>query len=96
VLNQKFIICDYIGVSLLIFGGITVLKNINGTGILSGAWGFIFCLNYRAFAWRMDVSANGNSTDSIDNVLMVLSVTLVFALISFIYSLIICYPYEKK
>ena len=40
--------CDYIGISLLIFGGITVLKNINGKGLLCGAWGYSFCLNYRA------------------------------------------------
>ena len=90
------LMCDYIGISLLLFGGITTLKDINGKGLLCGAWGFIFCLNYRAFAWRMDEFINGSSTELIDKTLIVLSVALFFSLISFIYSLIICYPDEKK
>lgn len=89
------LVCDYIGVSLLLLGGFVVLKDINGKGILCGAWGFIFCLNYRAFAWRMDLSANQKLTESMDSTLMILSVTLVFSLIFFMYSLIICYPVKK-
>lgn len=90
------LVCDYIGVSLLLLGGFVVLKDINGKGILCGAWGFIFCLNYRAFAWRMDLSANQKLTESMDTTLMILSVTLVLSLIFFMYSLIICYPVKKK
>ncbi len=89
------LICDYIGVSLLLFGGFIVLKDESAKGLLCGAWGFVFCLNYRAFAWRMDLSANEKLTESMDTTLMVLSVTLVFSLIFFIYSLIICYPIKK-
>ena len=90
------LICDYIGISLLLFGGITVLNKIEAKGLLCGAWGFIFCLNYRTFAWRMDEFTNGSSTELIDKTLIVLSFTLFFSLISFVYSLIICYPKEKE
>ena len=88
--------CDYIGISLLIFAGIIVLKNINGKGLLCGAWGYSFCLNYRAFAWRMDEFIAKTSSNSTDNTLIILSFTLFFSFIAFIYSLIICYPNEKK
>lgn len=88
--------CDYIGVSLLIFSGIIVLKNSNGKGLLCGAWGFSFCLNYRAFVWRMDEFINQTSINSTDNTLIVLSFTLIFSFAAFLFSLIISYPAEKN
>lgn len=45
--NWAGILPDYIAVCLMFLGGISVLKNIKMVGILCGAWGFTFCLNYR-------------------------------------------------
>ncbi|MDG2047858.1 MAG: hypothetical protein P8J79_11650 [Halioglobus sp.] len=42
---------DLIADALLVTGGVLVLKNTKAIGILCGAWGFIFCLHYRAWAW---------------------------------------------
>jgi len=89
------LLADYMAISLLIFGGITVLRNQEGVGILCGAWGYSFCINYRAFAWRMDEVMAGSSTVLIDNTLKVLIFALVFSLTAFIISLILCYPTSK-
>ena len=45
---------DYISVFLLLFAGITNLRLKKGIGLLCGAWGYTFCIIYRAFIWRMD------------------------------------------
>ena len=45
---------DYISVFLLIFAGITNLRSKQGIGLLCGAWGYTFCIMYRAFIWRME------------------------------------------
>lgn len=89
------LIADYLGILLLVFGGIIVLENNKGIGLLCGAWGYIFCLNYRAFAWRMDKFTIGNSTDLIDQTI-ILGITLIFSLAAFLYSLMLCYPSKKK
>lgn len=89
------LIADYIGISLLITGGFYVFKNINSKGLLCGAWGYSFCLNYRAFAWRIDEYFAGHSTNLIDNTLLVLSFTLIFSFLAFTYSMILCLPYKK-
>ena len=78
------------------FGGISVLKNINAKGLLCGAWGYTFCLNYRAFAWRIDSLVNQSTTNSINNALIVLGFTLVISFMAFMYSLIISYPNRNK
>jgi hypothetical protein len=39
---------------LLLFAGSVHLKTSKGIGLLSGAWGYTFCIMYRAFAWRTD------------------------------------------
>ena len=58
------IIPDYIAVCLMFLGGISVLKNIKMVGILSSAWGFTFCLHYRAWAWRYYETSSGTSSTS--------------------------------
>ena len=45
---------DYIGVFLLLIAGIVNLKSRQGIGLLCGAWGYISCLMYRAFIWRIE------------------------------------------
>ena len=90
------LLADYMGVALLIFSGITVLKNNLGKGLLCGAWGYSFCLNYRAFAWRMDEFTSGASTQLIDNTLLVLSVTLLFSFVAFIYTIVLAYSSKEE
>ena len=59
--NWAGILPDYIAVCLMFLGGISVLKNIKMVGILCGAWGFTFCLHYRAWAWRYYETSLGTS-----------------------------------
>ena len=48
------LIADYMAIFLLLFAGSVHLKTSKGIGLLSGAWGYTFCIMYRAFAWRTD------------------------------------------
>ena len=86
---------DYIAVSLMWSGGIIALKNIKGVGILCGAWGFAFCLHYRSWAWRFDDVINGTATTLVENTMYVLVYTMPISIVSFIISLIICFPKTK-
>ena len=45
---------DVIAVILMFLGAKMALKNKNNLGVLCGAWGFSFCLNFRAWAWRFE------------------------------------------
>ncbi|MGB2171398.1 MAG: hypothetical protein ACPH19_03080 [Flavobacteriaceae bacterium] len=45
---------DYISVFLLFFAGIVNLRLKKGIGLLCGAWGYTFCIMYRAFIWRIE------------------------------------------
>ena len=87
---------DYIAVSLMWAGGIIALKNIKGVGILCGAWGFAFCLHYRSWAWRFDDVINGTATTLVENTMYVLVYTMPISTVSFINSLIICFPKTKE
>ena len=48
------LIADYISVFLLLIAGIVNLKSKKGIGLLCGAWGYTFCIMFRAFIWRME------------------------------------------
>ena len=85
------IIPDYIAVFLIFLGGISVLKNIKMVGILCGAWGFTFCLHYRAWAWRYYETSLKTSSNLIEDTMNVLLCTLFISLISFVISLVLCY-----
>ena len=50
----SMLIVDYIGVSLLLYGGFLTLRSDQAIGLLCGAWGFEFCLNYRALFNRVE------------------------------------------
>ena len=85
------IIPDYIAVCLMFLGGISVLKNIKMVGILSSAWGFTFCLHYRAWAWRYYETSSGTSSTIIEHTMNVLFCTMFISVISFLISLVLCY-----
>jgi len=50
----SMLIVDYIGVSLLLYGGFKTYQSNEAIGLLCGAWGFEFCLNYRALFNRVE------------------------------------------
>ena len=61
---------DYISVFLLLFAGIVNLGIKRGIGLLCGAWGYTFCIMYRAFIWRMDAQNLENHETTVLNVLL--------------------------
>jgi hypothetical protein len=89
--NWAGILPDYIAVCLMFLGGISVLKNIKMVGILCGAWGFTFCLNYRAWAWRYYESSLGTSSSLVEDTMNVLLYTMFISVIAFLISLVLCY-----
>lgn len=60
------LIVDYIAISLLIFAGLRSLQTGQGAGLLCGAWGFTFCLNYRTLFWRVEEFLQGNEDIATD------------------------------
>jgi hypothetical protein len=86
------LIVDYIAISLLLFGGVRSLQTGAGAGLLCGAWGFTFCLNYRALFWRVEVLLKGGGTPVLETMTQVLAVLLVISLVAFLISLALCNP----
>lgn len=83
---------DYIAVALLIWGGLQVRKNGDAMGLLCGAWGFTFCLHYRAWAWRFDEVVSGTATSLVETTMYVLTYTAPISIVSFIITLVLCVP----
>jgi len=86
------LIVDYIAISLLLFGGIRSLQTGNAAGLLCGAWGFTFCLNYRALFWRVEVLLEGGGTPVLETMTQVLAVLLVISMAAFLVTLVLCNP----
>ena len=61
---------DYISVFLLLFAGIVNLRIKKGIGLFCGAWGYTFCIMYRAFIWRMEAQNLENHETTVLNVLL--------------------------
>ena len=94
VLFDQFLpmlIVDYIAVALLIVSGIIFLRSGRSFGLLCGAWGFSFCLGYRAFFWRLEVILAGGHGEGMLLWTMVLGATLGFAALMFLLSLYLTY-----
>ena len=88
------LIVDYIAISLVLLGAIGFLKLGWGPGLLCGGWGFTFCLNYRAFFWRVE-AMNQTANDVIQNTAYILGVALLFSAIAFLISVIVCVKHER-
>ncbi|MEM8498113.1 MAG: hypothetical protein AAF542_08825 [Pseudomonadota bacterium] len=84
------LIVDYIAVALLLFAGIRSLQSGGAIGLLCGAWGFEFCLNYRTLFWRVEVWLAGDASPQIAAEVTVLGVLLIFALAVFLTTLYLC------
>ena len=89
------LIVDYIAISLVLLGAIGFLKLGWGPGLLCGGWGFTFCLNYRAFFWRVEAMMNQTANDVIQNTAYILVVALLFSAIAFLISVIVCVKHER-
>ena len=77
---------------LMLLGSVH-LKTSKGIGLLSGAWGYTFCIMYRAFAWRMD-ALNLEDYEWVE--LYKIIVGLVVSFIAFVLSLIKTYPIKES
>ena len=92
--GQSFVglLPDYIAVALLIWAGLQVRKNNAAVGLLCGAWGFTFCLHYRAWAWRFEEVMTGSATSVVETTMYVLMYTAPISIVSFGITLTLCMP----
>lgn len=94
------LIVDYIAISLFVFASYVALSNRYGSaaGLLCGAWGFAFCLNYRAFFWRYQELVNGTaqSAEPMEVVASILGVTLIISGSVFLLTLWMAFPKRVK
>ena len=85
------LIVDYIAITLLVGSGTVFLRTGRSLGLLCGAWGFTFCLNYRAFFWRVEVLLYGEPSAQLETTAYVLGTMLVFSAVMFLISMVLCY-----
>ena len=83
---------DYTSIFLLIFAGVTNLRSKQGIGLLCGAWGYTFCIMYRAFIWRMEAIWAEELPNYETLQVKVLILALIVTFPAFIISLIRCFP----
>lgn len=83
------LIVDYIAVGLLVYGGLATLKSSRTVGLLCGAWGFEFCLNYRTLFHRVGtlMSGEGHGNPAIDTTAYVLAALLIVSFLMFALSI---------
>lgn len=95
--GQHFLqtLIDIIAVSMLFFGGITSLKNPKKLGILCGAWGVNFCINYRAWVWRYTLAQKEQLNENTDIVGSILLTLLIFSTIAFTITILMNLPKTK-
>lgn len=91
---------DLIAIALMLLGAVASLRSRPGgsaSGWLAAAWGFVACLNYRAFSWRYEEVAAGNAIDTEpSSVLTILSVTLVTSFIALAVALYCSRPNRQR
>jgi len=79
---------DLVADTLLAVGSYLLLTDRQSTGVICGAWGFTFCLHYRAWAWR----AEGLSMDTLGEaeqaVMVLLAATMVSSFFCFFITLV--------
>jgi len=90
------LIVDYIAISLLLLGAFGFLKWGWGPGLLCGAWGFEFCLNYRTFFVRVNAIIEGNASEATTYTAYALGGLLSFSALAFLLSALICIRQFKQ
>lgn len=83
---------DYVADALLLWGSYLALKDSRTTGVLCGAWGFAFCLHYRAWAWRFQATQNDTATSVDEITMIVLATTLFVSMLCFVITLLMSLP----
>jgi len=86
---------DLIAIFLMILASVASLRVRPGSasGWLATAWGFVACLNYRAFSWRYEEVAAGNAIETEpSSVLTILSVTLVTSFLALALAMYLARP----
>lgn len=89
------LIVDYIAIGLLLYGGIRSLQTSNAAGLLCGAWGFTFCLNYRTLFSRVEEVMAGNTAQRISVEIYILGSTLVLTGLLFLLTLFLCHRQSR-
>lgn len=89
------LIVDYIAIGLLLLGAFVFLKLDWGPGLLCGAWGFEFCLNYRTFFIRVYDILEGVADKATTNTAYALGGLLSLSAIAFLISVVICIRQHK-
>ena len=62
------LIVDYIAIALLMLGALGLLRWSWGAGLLCGAWGFEFRLNYRTYFGRVEQIVDGTVDTATTNI----------------------------
>lgn len=91
------VLVDYILMALMVVAAYVSLskKFGSGAGLLCGAWGYAFCLNWRSYFWRAHAIEQGDTAtiaEPIDQVATFLLVTLILSGIVFVASLWLALP----
>ena len=86
---------DYISVLLLLIAGIVNLRSKKGIGLLCGAWGYTFCIIYRAFIWRMEAIWADELVNYETLQVKVLILALIVSFLAFIISLFKSFPQKN-
>lgn len=91
------LLVDYILMALFVLAGVVSLSGRfgSGAGLLCGAWGFAFCLNWRTLFWRLEAIANARTdgiSEPIEQVATILIATFVLSVIAFLTSLWLAFP----
>ena len=85
------LVVDYIAITLILLGSTVYLRTGRSLGWLCGGWGFAFCLNYRAFFWRVEILMSGGGTAEMQATTYVLGASLVFSVAMFLISMYLCH-----
>ena len=84
------LIVDYMAILFLLLGSFGLLLWDWGPGLLCGAWGFEFCLNYRTFFGRVEQILDGTADTATTNIAYALGSVLSISALAFLVSAVIC------
>ncbi len=89
---------DLIAIFLLLLGALASLrdKTRSASGWLAAAWGFVTCLNYRAFSWRYEARLAEEISNEPASLLIILAMTLAVSFLAFGISLYLVRPQKLQ
>lgn len=81
---------------LLLAGSYFLLKDPRQAGVMCGAWGFMFCLHYRAWAWRAEGFSTGTLVEGEQMVMVLLAATMMSSFLCFFITLVMNVPRNQS